>query len=70
MKNKGYIAAVKAAKNEGQIKVSELIEEIKPVLKDYFVGYITGGHNAIVYKAPNGQTFVISVRQVDKRYAI
>ncbi len=70
MKNKGYVAAIEAAKNEGQIKVSELIEEIKPVLKDYFVGYITGGHNAIVYRTPNGQTFLISVRQVEQRYSI
>ncbi len=50
------------AKNERFITASGLLEEIKPLLDDYFVGEISFGCGGLIYCLPNGQKFIIKVQ--------
>ena len=50
------------AKSEPQIKASELLEEIMPLLHDYFVGEIKLCDNGICYSLPNGQKFILNAQ--------
>ncbi len=55
-----------AAKNEQEILARELLAEILPLLKDYFVGEIIRNEDEIIYKMLNGQEFLISAWERDK----
>ncbi len=55
-----------AAKNEQEILARELLAEILPLLKDYFVGEIIRNEDEIIYKMLNGQVFLIAVWDRDK----
>ncbi len=50
--------------NETPITANDLLEEIKPLLIDCFVGEISSGENGIVYRLPNGQSFLIKAEEV------
>lgn len=52
------------AENEEPITANDLLEEIKPLLKDYFAGEIFLIDNSILYKLPNGQNFLIKAEEV------
>lgn len=45
-----------SARNEGKIKASDFLAEIKVLLEDYFVGEFTCGEGSICYHLLNGQT--------------
>ncbi len=47
------------AKGEQPITASELLEEIEPLLDDYFIGKISFDGRGITYILPNGQKFLI-----------
>lgn len=51
-----------AAANEPPVKAEELMEEIFPLLQDYFIGEISLDGDGIVYKLPNGQIFRITAK--------
>ena len=51
------------AKNEPPIKSCDLLAEIIPLLKDYFIGQITFDGDSITYALLNGQTFTISATE-------
>lgn len=48
-----------AAKNEPQIQPKEILAELLPVMKDYFVGEFALEGNALTYKMLNGQKIKI-----------
>ena len=54
----------KEAKNEPPINASNLLAEIIPLLKDYFIGQITFDGDCITYALLNGQKFTISATEV------
>lgn len=49
---------------EPPITSKELLAEIKPLLDDYFIGDIFIDKNGILYKLPNGQTFLLNAELV------
>lgn len=51
-------------KNEPPINASDLLAEIIPLLKDYFIGQITFDGDSITYALLNGQKFAISVTNI------
>lgn len=52
-------------KNEPPINASDLLAEIIPLLKDYFIGQITFDGDSITYALLNGQKFAILATEVD-----
>ena len=50
--------------NEPPINASDLLTEILPLLKDYFIGQITFDGENITYTLLNGQKFIISATEV------
>lgn len=52
------------AENEAPITASDLLEEIKPLLEDNFVGEISLIDNGILYKLPNGQSFLLKAELI------
>lgn len=54
----------KTVRNEPPINASDLLAEIIPLLKDYFVGQFTIDGDCITYALLNGQKFTISVTEV------
>ena len=54
----------KEAKNEPPINASNLLAEIIPLLKDYFIGQITFDGDCITYALLNVQKFTISATEV------
>ncbi|MDE6869016.1 MAG: hypothetical protein K2J83_07755 [Clostridia bacterium] len=50
-------------KNETTVMAKSLLEEILPILDDYFIGEIALGEKGITYILPNGQKFIISAKQ-------
>ncbi len=53
------------AKKEPKITAFSLLEEILPLLKEYFIGEIESGDNCLIYSLPNGQKFRIAAEQID-----
>ena len=53
------------AKREPSIAAKELLEEILPLMKDYFEGEMVFTGRAINYIMPNGQGFIITAREVN-----
>ena len=51
-------------KNEPPINSNDLLAEIIPLLKDYFIGQIIFDGDSITYALINGQKFTISATQV------
>ena len=51
------------AREEQPIEGKDLLLEILPLLQEYFVGEITLEERGIVYRLPNGQSFVITAKQ-------
>jgi len=51
-------------KNEKPVEAGELLEEIKPLLEDYFIGDVSCNGEGIVYTLPNGQKFILSAKAV------
>ena len=54
----------KTLRNEPPINASDLLAEILPLLKDYFIGQITFDGDNITYTLLNGQKFAISATEV------
>lgn len=52
------------AKKESPIKASDLLAEIIPLLKDYFIGQFTFDGDSITYALLNGQKFIIAATEV------
>ncbi|MGN0805334.1 MAG: hypothetical protein ACI4MS_08125 [Candidatus Coproplasma sp.] len=50
-------------RNEPQIKPNDLLAEVIPLLKDYFVGQFTLDGDGITYALLNGQKFTISASE-------
>ncbi|MGN1103964.1 MAG: hypothetical protein ACI4QI_03730 [Candidatus Coproplasma sp.] len=51
-------------RNEPQINAGDLLAEIIPLLKDYFIGQFTLDGDGITYALLNGQKFTISATEV------
>ncbi len=51
-------------KNEPPVKSGELLEEIKPLLEEYFIGKVCVDGEGIVYTLPNGQKFILNVKAI------
>ena len=49
-------------KKEPPVAVKDLLEEIYPLLGDYFEGDISMESRGIFYSMPNGQKFIISAK--------
>lgn len=64
MRNELQMLTDRRVKHEFSITALELLEEIKPLLDDYFVGEICLLGNAIAYQLPNGQTFYLKAEAI------
>ncbi len=64
MKNELQTLTEELVKKEPPITATELLEEMKPLLDDYFIGEIGFHGNAITYRLPNGQTFCIKAEAI------
>ncbi len=56
MKNK-----IKQLAKEQKVKAADLIEELSPLVKDYFEGSVNSDDDRILYNLYNGHNFVIKV---------
>lgn len=63
MKNKALNEKI-VAKNELPVTAQQVLTEILPLLRDYFVGDFSYGGQGILYRLPNGQRFYIAAREV------
>ena len=61
MKNK-FLNEETAAINEKKVMSNEVLEELEPIMKDYFAGKISFKKTKILYRLPNGQVFRILAR--------
>lgn len=52
------------AKTEPPFPASDLLQEIAPLLVDYFVAEPETQENALVLKFPNGQKFRLSAEEI------
>lgn len=52
----------KFAKNEAPVNPKELLEEIKPLIEDYFLGKVAMTEEGLNYTLPNGQKFVFTAQ--------
>ncbi len=50
-------------KHEQPVTAKDLLEEIKPLLEDYFIGDISFDGKGIVYTLPNGQKFILKAEE-------
>ncbi len=50
------------AKKEPLVAAKDVLEEIYPLLGDYFEGNIKMENRGIFYSMPNGQKFIISAK--------
>lgn len=65
MKNKTETPAEEVdAINEAPVSACELLDEIGPLLIDYFLGSFLRVENGITYRLPNGQKFIITAKEV------
>ena len=51
-------------KEEPPIEAESLLQELAPLLDEYFIGNISLDGRAIFYRMPNGQKFKITAREV------
>ena len=56
--------AEELAVNEGTICAKELLEEIEPLLREYFIGGFELTAEAIILNFKNGQKFRLTVEEV------
>ena len=54
----------KYAANEGIITPLQLLQEIEPLLKEYFIGDFEIENNSIKMHFENGQTFKINICEI------
>ena len=54
---------IELAKGEPPITARDLLLEILPLLKEYFVGEFSMEECGIVYRLPNGQSFCITAKE-------
>ena len=69
MKDEDFEAYLKKHADEVQLRepsaaAKQLLEEIIPLMKDYFEGEIIFTGRAINYIMPNGKAFIITAREV------
>ena len=57
-------AACKAAKEEGQVTAESLLQEIEPLLNEYFIGEVIREENALKVNLLNGQKFSIIAEEI------
>lgn len=57
--------AYEELRNEPPFKGEELVEEILPVVGDYFKGEFELDGNAIICKFANGQTFRLKAEEIE-----
>lgn len=60
---KEAIAAYLSAKKEEQFSATELLQEIAPLLEDYFMVESTVDKQAVTLSFWNGQTFRLSIEK-------
>jgi hypothetical protein len=63
MKNQIVNATVNAAKNEERFPANCLLQEIAPLLQEYFIGLFETKKQALRLSFPNGQNFKLTVRE-------
>lgn len=63
MENKTFNEKI-VAQNEPPVTGKQLLTEMLPLLRDYFVGDISFGEQGILYRLPNGQRFYITALEV------
>ena len=51
------------AENEGKIEPYSLLQELQPLLSDYFVGEFTLSEEGLILSFPNGQKFVLKAEE-------
>lgn len=49
-------------KNEPPVREEELMQEILPLLEDYFIGEFSLNGKEILYRLPNGQRLIITAQ--------
>lgn len=59
-------AALAAAKNEAPFPADSLLQEIVPLLEEYFIGEFAYSDGAISLSFPNGQTFLLTAQETTK----
>lgn len=52
------------AKNEPPVQAETLLEEILPLMEEYFVGEVSLVGKELVYRMPNGQSFKITAESI------
>ena len=55
---------IEIAKAEPPIAGKQLMQELLPLMQDYFVGDMRLERGGIVYRMPNGQRFLITAQRV------
>ncbi len=55
----------KAAKEEGQVSAENLLQEIEPLLNEYFIGEVIREGNALKISLLNGQKFSIVAEEIN-----
>lgn len=51
---------IQLAKNEKPVKAEAILEEIYPLMEEYFLGVMNFDGHYISYTLPNGQRIIIS----------
>ena len=64
IKTKEKNALVKSAKNEPRFPADDLLQEIAPLLEDYFVAELGMRAHAITLFFPNGQKFKLTAQEI------
>lgn len=65
--NKKNSAENLSAENEGNITPLQLLQEIQPLLKEYFIGDFEIQNNALKMTFLNGQIFELSVEEANAK---
>ena len=64
IQNEKNTAGILTAENEGTITPVQLLQEIQPLLEDYFIGKFKIENNALNLSFKNGQTFRLVIGEV------
>lgn len=54
----------KNAETNFRTDVKSLVEELQPILKDFFVCKLSESENALLMRFANGQTFRLTVQEI------
>jgi len=59
------VAAYKSAKKEEQFSAARLLQEIAPLLEEYFIGTVETEEQSVTISFPNGQKYVLQARELE-----